>query len=842
MKSLWLSIVAVSTFWLTAGAENNVFNPASGNWDAAANWSLGSVPNVGTYGDPALINASKSAIIQSNTTAAVKRLFLGNDSTGTLEVRGSITCANITDGILLGIYNNGTGSGILNVNGGTIGSPTARSQLVLGHTATAVPSYNRGALNLYNGGTVYLSELQTHRGTNNVGLSTLSVDGGTLDVSGSVFLGYQGGVVSNAQMTVSGAAVIKANALNIGRTDTPSGVRSCGQLTLNGSDAVFALTNNFLFANSSQINLNFDSNGITPLSAPKFWYDGSVTVNVNGTLSVAPGVYDLFTGTTGGSTNNTLTFNISGFNPDYTVKAIKAFTNGVLKYTLNITAPDLTPHTYEFGVCEQQLIWRHLDVTNKTERLALQMEHLEAMHTAGAGWVRLSLIYNKNNDANMIAHIKRCNELGIKVLMVMESGQDALYPPGTVKRPGSPTPGQPAWPSYRLSELDLSRAETYVRDFFTALVNSNATIHAVEIFNEINWYSFNGDLPLVDAGLMIDESTSWNDPIFTQYRIGIDKVAQITKRVSDLNDTYFGGALKIITCGMVGFDTMDTNWLASVDGSLVDHQLTLQLMHGSNPNQSGATNYLHYVDGIGMHIYPATADYNPQTAFDEIASDLDPLLAIPGAGTTKPFWITECGYSQGKFGGNETNRFNQLSIFYKAFDDYDRPKSAVGTVFHFVFCKESYPSHAIWDHGTFYKSADIFKTPGAENTTWTNRLFEAWQVEQFGDQAHDDAVARDSALFITGDEPNLVEYGTGGVLAQITGAQVVFAVRTNDPQTTCELLSSETLSPAPDWQVVSNALVSSGGALAESGIEQRRFLLPSDRTNGFFKLRFSRTP
>ena len=253
-----LSLVLLSLAVALSGqAANNIFNFSSGDWNVPANWNLNSVPDTGANGDPALINQSHTAIIQSNTTAAVKRFFLGNDSTGTLEVRGSITCVYNTDGIMLGIYNSGTGSGILNVNGGTVGSPTARSQLVLGHTGTAVPSYNRGALNIYNGGSAYLSEIQTHRGTNNVGLSTISVNGGTLNVSGTLFLGYDGGVASNAQMTVSGASTVSANVLNIGRNS--GDIHSSGQLTINGSAASLTFSNSFLFLNSSVINLNFDT-------------------------------------------------------------------------------------------------------------------------------------------------------------------------------------------------------------------------------------------------------------------------------------------------------------------------------------------------------------------------------------------------------------------------------------------------------------------------------------------------------------------------------------------------------------------------------------------------------
>jgi hypothetical protein len=104
---------------------------------------------------------------------------------------------------------------------------------------------------------------------------------------------------------------------------------------------------------------------------------------------------------------------------------------------------------------------------------------------AGAGWVRLSLIYQTNLDENLFAILHRCNELDIKVLMVIEN-RPQLYPVETKRRPGSEPAGQPAWPCFRISEIDLDRAEAYLRKFFTELATRKCTIHAFELFNEIN--------------------------------------------------------------------------------------------------------------------------------------------------------------------------------------------------------------------------------------------------------------------------------------------------------------------------------------------------------------------
>jgi hypothetical protein len=123
-----------------------------------------------------------------------------------------------------------------------------------------------------------------------------------------------------------------------------------------------------------------------------------------------------------------------------------------------------------------------------------------------------------------------------------------------------------------------------------------------------------------------------------------------------------------------------------------------------------------------MHIYPATVDFSPETALEEIAADLDPCRTVPGVGTApstssgqgKPFWITECGYAIDKCGNDEDRRYRQHMVFYNALDAYDRQDNAIRAVMHFCWSKEAMARHAVWDHGKFYRTADIFKVRGVD--------------------------------------------------------------------------------------------------------------------------------
>lgn len=369
-----------------------------------------------------------------------------------------------------------------------------------------------------------------------------------------------------------------------------------------------------------------------------------------------------------------------------------------------IAASRTGPAEFELGATDQNLQWA------EKGDLAKQLAHIDALADAGAEWVRLSL--RQPFAPLLLEHIKRANERGVKVLIVFESDNPQLYPSGAKKRLGNYGHGGYAWDSYRLSELDLTLSTAFVRQFFESLKAEHATVSAVEMFNEINWNAFNGDLPLATGGLWIDDATPWDDPVFVKYRAGIEKVAQLTKIVSDLNRELLGGKIRIITAGQVGFYDRESNpksadWMAHVQGALVSQALTLRLMQWAHPRQIGATNYLKFADGIGIHIYPEAGAGN---LFGEIGRHLDPMQNVPGVGTVKPFWITESGYVRRNF-PNDDARLQELLRFRQALGDHDRSKGEIATVLIFNFSSIGGDSgdYALWENGALLPAAGIFK-------------------------------------------------------------------------------------------------------------------------------------
>lgn len=359
---------------------------------------------------------------------------------------------------------------------------------------------------------------------------------------------------------------------------------------------------------------------------------------------------------------------------------------------------------FELGATDQNLHWA------EQGNLKNQLAHIDALADAGAKWVRLSL--RQPFAPLLLEHIKRANERGVKVLAVLESENPRLYPPGTKKRPGNFGHGGCAWDSYPLSELDLALSAAFVRQFFELLKAEHATVSAIEMFNEINWNAFNGDLPLVAGGLWIDDSTPWDDPVLVKYRAGVEKVSQLTKAVSDLNRELLGGKVKIITAGQVGFYDKKSNpkaaaWMARAKGALVSHALTLRLMQGTDSRQVGATDYLKFADGIGIHVYPEAGVSN---LLEVIERHLDPARRISDTGPAQPFWITESGYVRKKF-SSENARLDEFKRFCDVLGHYDRAKGDIAAVLFYNFSSNGGDSdyYALWENWALLPAGRIFK-------------------------------------------------------------------------------------------------------------------------------------
>lgn len=346
------------------------------------------------------------------------------------------------------------------------------------------------------------------------------------------------------------------------------------------------------------------------------------------------------------------------------------------------------------GFCRPNLNWYGT--------VAQENALLDKMATSGAGMkaVRLTLTAtDPATRADVIAHIAHCNSLGIAVLLQPALGNPAFYPAGTTKRPGNDDIAA----CYGLSQIDPLLFEAQIGLFLQEAKDANVTITGIELGNELNWADYNGDLPVYSSSgstsKIISSSTAWGDDDYETVRAGIVKYGSCLYRLSTKTTAIYGsGVIKKVTAGLAD---ISTSWVQSTNSSKITPSLFLQILEGSNPNQSGATNYLNYVNGRGIHIY--TADVTASVALTKtaISNVIDPIETA--VNNTTPFWITEWGYARSKF-GTEVARFNQHTTFIQAVNQLTFP---IAYSFLFGFDSGGYECY-LPATNTFLKTREVF--------------------------------------------------------------------------------------------------------------------------------------
>ncbi|MBT7298427.1 MAG: hypothetical protein HN849_02885 [Victivallales bacterium] len=315
-----------------------------------------------------------------------------------------------------------------------------------------------------------------------------------------------------------------------------------------------------------------------------------------------------------------------------------------------------------------------------------QNKLLSTIHEAGPTRVRLAL---QLPYARAVEHILHCNRIGMSVTIWICSGNPAFYPKGTARRKGIANPGAQfplLFDQYRLADLDVALFRQALAKFLRECHKRNAKIEALQIFTEVNWADFNGDLPVVKGGWFLDGNTPWDDARYRVVRQGVQSCGEALRAAQSVTTEIYGPErIKILSPAMAG---PPASWVRHASGSIIDAALYLQLLRGRHAKQQNAVDYLQYVDGIGVHIYPAIADTTEMgraTAKRQIQERMDPILKA--AGTDHPYWVTEWGYPRYLFGKppDEAKRLRQFHHFLGALKSYQPPGLSWGHVMLFNF-------------------------------------------------------------------------------------------------------------------------------------------------------------
>lgn len=322
-----------------------------------------------------------------------------------------------------------------------------------------------------------------------------------------------------------------------------------------------------------------------------------------------------------------------------------------LKYGVVIDALALSSfgNRPDQGIVNNDPEWKSVDQQEK-QLAALQQFPVTWIHdsirTTGASWPQAPLL-------------KRVQDQGKKIQLVV--GQvDEDYTEGT----GARVVGTNEWGgALPLSKINLALYEQRLKNNLTSYRNAGVDLRAVEVGNELDLVTFNGDIPTDRA------PTDADYQLFAKsYAAFLEKTVSVVKRPE------FYPNAKII----LGSPAID--WSPALG------KLDPAKMYAPLKNLNGK-NYLALVDGIGIHYYPA--DHEDGAA--SVARTKAFLTAI-GA-TDRPLWASEWGFYNNRF-PNPAGK-DRYRAFVDLYDKILRADFKVVFMTNFALDEFTFPFHLV---------------------------------------------------------------------------------------------------------------------------------------------------
>ncbi|QHI70794.1 hypothetical protein [Tichowtungia aerotolerans] len=355
--------------------------------------------------------------------------------------------------------------------------------------------------------------------------------------------------------------------------------------------------------------------------------------------------------------------------------------------------------TLKLGINRTNLAW--------VESKERQFEILDEIHALGVKSIRLAMPLP---HLPTYEHIRYCNKLGVDVvLLVLSPEKDIYFDPGTPIRDGD---DEVIYDLPPLSEINEDQFLTLFRYYMVTLREGRLKVEAVQLFNELNWAAFNGDLPLVEGGAFITDENYRDYEFVGQWAAGIRKYRLILKEARRIVDQVFEKEPqlkpKLVTCG---YARPDDQFLAKVSGSVIDPSLFLDILGGRHSLAGSRDNAFRYADGVGVHMYPEKMDLDPgtgvETASYYIEKKLKPL--IRNAGKDKPIYISEWGYAGwlNNVKLAEEDRLKQFRIFIRALESKPFSDLTFGEIMLFDY--DIMPPFSVYQDGALTPAARIFE-------------------------------------------------------------------------------------------------------------------------------------
>jgi non-reducing end alpha-L-arabinofuranosidase len=303
---------------------------------------------------------------------------------------------------------------------------------------------------------------------------------------------------------------------------------------------------------------------------------------------------------------------------------------------------------------------------------------VEQLVSSGVRCVRTSL---RPDDKNI--HLAReLQDKGIGLVLV----PGAEFLPGAPLRPAdAKTHMRSAMP---LSWADPERSRAYYQSLFDRLDANGIVLAGVELGNEINWTDFNGDFPVPGQGKAFTLQDLSRDPEAQKVARGFLQYLKVLAALKDVRDhSRLNRQTPIISAGMAAVTGGAWQQKLGVDGVSIPATYAYLRAHGLDT----------LVDGYGVHDYPPVVQPGDKAAAAQRQAGLDSNIFPPG--NTKPYWLTEWGFSSTAASSNQDQARARSVAEMRAYFDQLFRQGRLSGIFWYVWNEP--------DHDSIYRNGAL---------------------------------------------------------------------------------------------------------------------------------------
>jgi hypothetical protein len=327
------------------------------------------------------------------------------------------------------------------------------------------------------------------------------------------------------------------------------------------------------------------------------------------------------------------------------------------------------------GVNQPSIVWQNQPPPQQT---------INDIALAGAKSLRMMLVSPFPRSVEIMAEMKT---KGIGTLLMVPLTLDEYYPPNIAKRKGQPPHVYTLPP---LSQIDIAKVEVVWTNTLRRLSAAGITLHGVQIENEFNSGIFNGDLPLLSDGVVVNASNYRQFDFWPQYEAGMRKLVEVIRIIRTslaATDLY-----KDVPVVLGGLARPSEIWSQHIGNILVEPDFALRTLLNLGIDQ--------LVDAYAIHLYPQVPvqhwSYPQEIIAEYVNRRMDQVVSV--SGWSKPWWITEWGFALRK--DIKLNRYSpdpRLPLFY-AFNNFIR-NSRYSKLFGptYIYVWDENPNFRIWD-------------------------------------------------------------------------------------------------------------------------------------------------